>query len=93
MELAWVVGMSLQLALIIGGLISAGSHNIRVVRSIGLVVMIVIVGLTWVVGEGETTFVVGIVLGIAIEFLIVKKHGYLQKLQELQESLRLASRL
>jgi len=77
-------GILLQMVLIFGAIIAARSQNIRLVSVAGIIVGASIMGLSWLVlVKGDETFIIGMVLGVAIELLIIKKYGFLQELKSL----------
>jgi hypothetical protein len=72
------------MVLIFGAIIAARSQNIRLVSVAGIIVGASIMGLSWLVlVKGDETFIIGMVLGMAIELLIIKKYGFLQELKSL----------
>lgn len=70
----------------ISGYISGTSQNIKLVNIAGLFVGISVVGLAWIVWKGETSFLIGILLGLGIEFFTIRKYGLLQRLRNLQKA-------
>jgi hypothetical protein len=72
------------MVLIFGAIIAARSQNITLVSVDGIIVGASIMGLSWLVlVKGDETFIIGMVLGVAIELLIIKKYGFLQELKSL----------